>query len=335
MGPDADLTGLDLAGLNLAGVDLIYADLAGTDLTNADLTGVTLIGADVSGTQLAGADLAGVVSQGSVTGTPASLPASWQLKYGYLLGPAASLDVAQLAGDDLSGLDLAGALIEEADLAGADLDNTDLAGATFSDATNLTGATFAGANLTGATWSDTTCPDGTNSNAHDNGCFSPLDTTPPAAHPAVTSGKAGAHGWYTTPVTVTWNWTDNGTIVTSQCTTTSTASANGKADTLTASCTDLAGNTGDASFLLKIDQTRPIVAIAGIRNHHRYRKGHVPVASCRTTETISGVATPAKRRITTTGRHGIGTFTVSCSGAVSVAGTRQARTQRVTYTVIR
>lgn len=333
MGPNADLAGLDLAGLNLIGVDLISGDLASTNLTNADLTNALLVGANVSGTELAGADIAGVVSQGSVTGTPASLPANWQLRYGYLLGPATNLDEALMVGDDLSGLDLAGASIGHADLTDADLDNTDLSDSTFDDV-NLTGATFAGADVTGAMWSDTTCPDGTNSNAHTNGCLSPLDTTPPAAHPAVTAGKAGTRGWYTTPVTVTWNWTDKGTI-TNQCTTTSTASANGKAISVTASCTDLAGNTGRASFVLKIDRTRPKVTITGVRNHRRYRKGHVPIADCRTTETVSGVATPAKRKITTTGRHGLGTFTVTCSGAVSVSGTHQARTQRVTYTVIR
>lgn len=93
--------------------------------------------------------------------------------------------------------------------------------------------------------------------------------------------------------------------------------------------------TTHASVTLKIDQTRPRVTVTGVRNHHTYRKGHVPIAGCRTTETISGVATPAKRKVTTTGKHGLGTFTVTCSGAVSIAGTRQARPQRITYTVIR
>jgi uncharacterized protein YjbI with pentapeptide repeats len=51
--------------------------------------------------------------------------------------------------------------------------------------------------------------------------------------------------------------------------------------------------------------------------------------------TSSGVATPAKPKVTTTGSHGLGRFTVTCSGAVSTAGTRQAQPQQITYTVIR
>jgi hypothetical protein len=75
--------------------------------------------------------------------------------------------------------------------------------------------------------------------------------------------------------------------------------------------------------------------VTGVRNHATYRKGKVPVAGCRTVEAISGVATPAKRKVTTTSKNGLGHFTVTCSGAVSTAGTRQAQPQQITYTVIR
>jgi hypothetical protein len=86
---------------------------------------------------------------------------------------------------------------------------------------------------------------------------------------------------------------------------------------------------------LKIDLTRPKVTVTGVRNHLTYHKGKVPVAGCRTTETISGVAKPAKLKVTTTGSHGLGRFTVTCAGAVSTAGTRQAQPLQITYTVIR
>lgn len=323
IGPAANLTGADLAGMNL---------------TSADLSGTILTGANLSGTSLSGADLTNVAS-GAISGTPESLPGNWILLDGFLFGPAAELFGANLSGLDLSSLDLAYANLRATDLDGAQLADSNLTDAYF-DSANLTDASLAGATTTGATfnlafWLNTTCPDGSNSNAYDDGCFSPLDTTPPAAHPSVTNGVAGSHGWYTSPVTVTWNWTDSGTIVTSRCTAASTATGSGKAIKVTAACTDLAGNVGHASFVLKIDRTRPAVTVTGIRNHHTYRKGHVPAAGCRTTDTMSGVARHAKLSITTTGRHGLGRFTATCAGAVSIAGTRQARPQRVTYTVIR
>jgi uncharacterized protein YjbI with pentapeptide repeats len=403
IGPAANLTGADLAGMNLTGDDLSAATLTGTNL---------------SGTSLSGANLVNAAS-GAISGTPASLPGNWVLLGGYLLGPNAQLDGADLSGRDLSGLDLTDANLSLSSLDGAQLTDTDLTGASLSyaslngsdlagadltganlgeanltsaslagstatgtdfasslltsaslagsaatgadfygavlngtdlTAANLTDANFnaatlandslAGLTLTGATfvttvWLNTTCPDGSNSNAYVDGCYSPLDTTPPAADPFVAHGELGSHGWYTSPVMVWWGWTDNGTIVVSQCTTSSTTTGNGKAVTVTASCTDLAGNVGHASFVLKIDQTRPAVTVTGVRNHHTYRKGHVPIAGCRTTDTISGVATHAKLTITRKGKHGLGRFTVTCTGAVSIAGTPQARPQPVTYTVIR
>jgi hypothetical protein len=80
-----------------------------------------------------------------------------------------STPCAHLAGCNLSGLNLAGA-----DLAGADL-----VGANFNKA-NLVGADLAGATVTATTnfnkvtWSDTTCPDGTNSNADGGTCIGHL-----------------------------------------------------------------------------------------------------------------------------------------------------------------
>jgi hypothetical protein len=64
-----------------------------------------------------------------------------------------------LAGCNLSGLNLA-----NAQLAGADLKGANLAGA------NLADATVTGANFNKVTWSNTTCPDGTNSNADGGTC---------------------------------------------------------------------------------------------------------------------------------------------------------------------
>jgi hypothetical protein len=66
---------------------------------------------------------------------------------------------AALAGCNLSGLNLTGA-----NLTGANLNSANLTGA------DLSGATVTGANFNKVTWSNTTCPDGTNSNADGGTC---------------------------------------------------------------------------------------------------------------------------------------------------------------------
>jgi len=337
LGPGVDLYAQNLSGDDLTGADLSGAFMMLANLTNANLTGVSLQGADLSKAELAGADLSTSnlqsVSSGGVTGSPA-LPANWQLTDGYLIGPGADLGGADLggaslAGQNLSGTDLSSAFLEAADLSKADLDNANLQYA------DLYNANAAGATFTGAQWFSTNCPDGTNSNQYVDGCFSALDTTPPVAHPTVAGGTLGAHGWYTSPVTVAWNWTDDGTVDLSLCTMQSTSSGSGNPVTLHATCADLAGNYATVSYLVKVDLTRPSVSVTAVRSGHTYRRGHVPVAGCRTTELVSGVAIRARVKVTSRGRHGLGRFTATCRGAVSVAGTRQARAVQVTYKVIK
>jgi hypothetical protein len=101
-----------------------------------------------------------------VTSTPCSSLAGCNLRGLNLTG-------AQLAGADLSGANLNGA-----DLSGADLSGANLSGANLNKA-NLTGANLSGANVTGANfnkviWSNTTCPDGTSSDADGGTCTSNL-----------------------------------------------------------------------------------------------------------------------------------------------------------------
>lgn len=85
------------------------------------------------------------------------------------------------------------------------------------------------------------------------------DTTPPSDQPVI-SGTQGQNGWYTSDVTVAWNWTDSGSGVnTADCTQSSTSSGEGSV-TLSASCADLAGNVGSDSVTVKIDTTPPTVS---------------------------------------------------------------------------
>ena len=65
-----------------------------------------------------------------------------------------NLQGANLSGCNLSGADLSGALLQFSDLSGANLQDDDLSGA----------------NLNGMLYANTTCPDGTNSDAHGGTC---------------------------------------------------------------------------------------------------------------------------------------------------------------------
>jgi uncharacterized protein YjbI with pentapeptide repeats len=136
IGPNANLTSANLAGLYLG---------------NADLQGAILFAANLSGTNFAGATLTGVRAAG-ITGTPLNLPPGWivtvnDLFEHTLVGPGANLTNLFLEVANFTGASLAGANLTKADLGGAILTGVD---------------------LTGVVWLHTVCPDGTNSD-HDGG----------------------------------------------------------------------------------------------------------------------------------------------------------------------
>ena len=210
---DADLSGANLLDANLTGARLPAVDVAGSDFSY-----VTLTSADLSQTDFSSVDLTAVLS-GDITSPPAALPANWQVLDGYLVGPGADLKQASLPGVNLAGADLDGtsfaianltsANLTDANLSNGSVTNANLTGARLDNAnlnntdaqgTNLTKASLSGASVTGAllandTWLNTTCPDGSNSNAYDDGCFSPLDTTPPAVSvTGVANGKVYVTG---------------------------------------------------------------------------------------------------------------------------------------------
>ena len=68
---------------------------------------------------------------------------------------------------------------------------------------------------------------------------------------------AGANGWNTTDVTVTWSWSGGeGGLDPTNCTTSSVSSGEGEI-TLEATCDDMAGNQGTASYTVHVDATAP------------------------------------------------------------------------------
>jgi hypothetical protein len=88
--------------------------------------------------------------------------------------------------------------------------------------------------------------------------FAQRDGQPPVAAPTQTPPPAQS-GWNNGPVSVNWNWTDNGGgsgIDPANCTTSSVANGAGIV-TVTATCRDLAGNLGSATYQVRIDPTAP------------------------------------------------------------------------------
>ena len=170
-------------------------DWTGTVLTDAQFGCVDFSGADMTGADLTGADSGSgedfntVEGTGGNIGTPVALPSGWRLVDGDLIGPGGHIAELDLSGADLRGVDLSGATVVIVTMAGADLSGADLAGAALDgvqfDGADLTGADFSGVTIgtaqstwtttfLGAVWSDTTCPDGTNSDADGGTCANDL-----------------------------------------------------------------------------------------------------------------------------------------------------------------
>jgi len=135
VGRTARLYGADLSGADLSGMDLTSAYLAAANLSSSNLSGTNLYAADLWSANLSGANLSGV-SSGGIGSGPSSLPDSWHFIRGYLVGPRANLD-----GADLTNLDLS-----YWDFSGANLNHSRLYYSAFRNA-NFTGASLAGANF--------------------------------------------------------------------------------------------------------------------------------------------------------------------------------------------
>jgi probable HAF family extracellular repeat protein len=138
----------------------------------------------------------------------------------------------------------------------------------------------------------------------------PADSLAPTASPIATPSANGA-GWNNTDVVVTWNWADNpggAGIDSGSCTPSSTSSGEGNPIALSATCTDLAGNTGNASYDVKVDKTTPtlnpvvspqVVALYGMAT-----------VSSGAADALSGLATQSCDPLVTTS---VGLKSVSCT----------------------
>ncbi len=144
----SDLSGLDLTKVsaypsllecNLSFANLENTNLSGMSLAQTNLTSTSFTGANMDSTDLLAATLEGIHS-GGITGTPRRVPAPWDLRGGYFLGPSADLTNANLSTLNLTSLNLMSAVLTGAEIAGTDFTSADLRGV---KSGGLTGAPLA------------------------------------------------------------------------------------------------------------------------------------------------------------------------------------------------
>jgi len=144
--PEANFAGANLKDANLYWVSLTKANLSDVNFSEANLNRAALMGANIQNAQLAGANLDNVWGYG-VKGIPLSLPIDYKLIKGSLLGP--KIRIYNDSFVDLTGADLTGVNLSEAYLSGVDLRGADL------EKANLTGAKLYAVDFTEAELSNT------------------------------------------------------------------------------------------------------------------------------------------------------------------------------------
>ena len=166
IGPGADLSSTSVTSDGSGTpVSLDRVDLSNSYVGSIYVT--SLVGANLTGTDMSATRFDTGYKSGGIFGQPLRMRAGWKVINGYLVGPGANIDQANLIDGDLTGVksgeitgtpsalppnwDLVngyligpGADLTESDLTDADLSGKDLDGAT------LTGANLTNTNLTGA-----------------------------------------------------------------------------------------------------------------------------------------------------------------------------------------
>ena len=151
--------------------------------------------------------------------------------------------------------------------------------------------------------------------------FTLPEPTPPVLHlPAnITAEATGPGGAVVSYSATATDARDTDVVVT--CTPASGSLFPLGATTVNCSATNSRHKTAEGSFAITVvDTTAPVVSLNGVTDGTVYILGAVPVASCSTTDSASGVATQATFSITGGTANGVGHFTATCSGAKDNAG---------------
>ena len=120
----------------------------------------------------------------------------------------------------------------------------------------------------------------------------------PVITATVSSTKASRHGWYATPVRVTFTCHQTSAALTAACPAPVTLSRNAAGQSVTR--TIIAADGGAATAVvsgINVDSVRPTARVTGVRAGATYFAAG-PVAGCRATDSLSGVATCTVTRTT-------------------------------------
>jgi hypothetical protein len=146
-------------------------------------------------------------------------------------------------------------------------------------------------------------------------------TDPTIAARLSSSHAKTRYGWYRSPVAVTFTCTTDGAPLTAGCPAGVRLARNGAGQSVTRTIT--ATNGGAATVVVSgidIDQTKPIVKLAGIHRGATY-DGTAPKARCAARDSLSGIAACKLRRHETTSHQGLDITTVRYTAtATSRAG---------------
>jgi len=121
---------------------------------------------------------------------------------------------------------------------------------------------------------------------------------------------------------VSWNWADDAAgqgIDAANCTASSTSSGEGNSITLNAICKDFAGNTGKASYTVKVDKTKPTLS-PSVSPNPVLLNGAATVTSG-AADTLSGLASQGCGALDTSTA---GTKSVSCTAMDSAGNSNSA-----------
>jgi len=117
--------------------------------------------------------------------------------------------------------------------------------------------------------------------------LAPLDTTPPAIVPTI-DGTLGTHGWYVSPVTISFAVSDpeSGVASSSGCDA-ATFAVDTASASVTCTATNGVGLTASDMETVKIDQTPPTVTYSG--NGGTYDVDRAVAITCSSNDNLSGV----------------------------------------------
>jgi hypothetical protein len=103
----------------------------------------------------------------------------------------------------------------------------------------------------------------------------------------ITSRHGLHHGWYRSPVHISFTCTPGSAPLAGPCPSPVTLRHNGS-HTVTRTITDTDGGSASVTVIINIDRTKPHLHVDGVRNGHTYSSP--PTLFCRATDGRSGLA---------------------------------------------